>query len=99
MAVLTRIPSSIAPYFNRMETLDIATSAAIKSLAKFIDRRGANCKIVAASSKNVAQVSAAFEAGAAAVTLPPFLLRAALGVMSIQVGRGSVTTRSDVVDG
>ncbi|MGC3995809.1 MAG: fructose-6-phosphate aldolase [Propionicimonas sp.] len=68
----------IAPYFNRMESLDIDTSATIKSLAKFIDRHGADCKIMAASFKNVAQVSAAFEAGAAAVTLHPDLLRAAL---------------------
>ena len=73
----------IAPYFNRMESLDIDTSATIKSLAKFIDRHGASCKIMAASLKNVAQVSAAFEAGAAAVTLPPFLLRAALGTPDV----------------
>ena len=73
----------IAPYFNRMESLDIDTSATIKSLAKFIDRHGASCKIMAASFKNVAQVSAAFEAGAAAVTLPPALLRAALGAPDV----------------
>ena len=73
----------IAPYFNRMESLDIDTSATIKSLAKFIDRHGADCKIMAASFKNVAQVSAAFEAGAAAVTLPPSLLRAALGAPDV----------------
>lgn len=68
----------IAPYFNRMESLDIDTVSTIKSLAKFIDRHGATCQIMAASFKNVAQVSAAFEAGATAVTVPPQLLRAAL---------------------
>ncbi|HRA07232.1 MAG TPA: fructose-6-phosphate aldolase [Propionicimonas sp.] len=73
----------IAPYFNRMESLDIDTSATIKSLAKFIDRHGASCKIMAASFKNVAQVSAAFEAGAAAVTLPPALLRASLAAPDV----------------
>jgi transaldolase len=73
----------IAPYFNRMESLDIDTSATIKSLAKFIDRHGASCRIMAASFKNVAQVSAAFEAGAAAVTVPPALLRAALGAPDV----------------
>ena len=73
----------IAPYFNRMESLDIDTSATIKSLAKFIDRHGASCKIMAASFKNVAQVSAAFEAGAAAVTLHPDLLRAALAAPDV----------------
>jgi len=74
---------SIEPYLNRMESLDIDTSATIKSLAKFIDRHGSNCKIMAASFKTVAQVSAAFEAGAAAVTLPPSLLRAALGAPDV----------------
>ena len=73
----------IAPYFNRMESLDIDTSATIKSLAKFIDRHGAACKIMAASFKNVAQVSAAFEAGAAAVTLPPALLQASLAAPDV----------------
>ncbi len=73
----------IAPYFNRMESLDIDTSATIKSLARFIDRHSASCKIMAASFKNVAQVSAAFEAGAAAVTVPPALLRAALGAPDV----------------
>lgn len=74
----------IAPYFNRMESLDIDTVSTIKSLAKFIDRHGADCKIMAASFKNVAQVSAAFEAGAQAVTVPPSLLRAALSTPDVR---------------
>jgi TalC/MipB family fructose-6-phosphate aldolase len=73
----------IAPYFNRMESLDIDTVATIKSLAKFIDRHGSDCRVMAASFKNVAQVSAAFEAGAQAVTLPPQLLRSALGAPDV----------------
>jgi len=68
----------VAPYFNRMESLDIDTVATIQALAQFIDRQGGACKVMAASFKNVAQVSAAFEAGAGAVTVPPQLLRAAL---------------------
>ncbi|MEA5116266.1 MAG: fructose-6-phosphate aldolase [Propionicimonas sp.] len=73
----------IAPYFNRMESLDIDTVSTIKSLSRFIDRHGADCKIMAASFKNVAQVSAALEAGAHAVTGPPRLLRAALAAPDI----------------
>ena len=38
---------------------------------------------MAASFKKLAQVGAAFEAGTAAVTLPPALLRAALGAPDI----------------
>jgi len=73
----------IAPYFNRMESLDIDTVATIKSLSRFIDQHGAACKVMAASFKNVAQVSAAFEAGAKAVTVPPRLLQAALHVPDV----------------
>lgn len=73
----------IAPYFNRMESLDIDTVSTIKSLSRFIDKHGANCKVMAASFKNVAQVSAAFEAGAQAVTVPPGLLRAALNTADV----------------
>lgn len=73
----------VAPYFNRMESLDIDTSSTIKSLAKFVDRHGADCRIMAASFKNVAQVSAAFEAGAQAVTVGPSLLRAALSTPDV----------------
>jgi TalC/MipB family fructose-6-phosphate aldolase len=68
----------IAPYFNRMESLDIDITSTIETLAHFIDRQASSCKILAASFKNVAQVSAAFDAGAHAVTLPPHLLRTAL---------------------
>ncbi|HOB04251.1 MAG TPA: fructose-6-phosphate aldolase [Propionibacteriaceae bacterium] len=68
----------IAPYFNRMESLDIDISATIKSLSKFIERDKSDTQIMAASFKNVAQVSAAFDAGAHAVTVAPSLLRAAL---------------------
>jgi transaldolase len=72
-----------------MESLDIDTVATIKSLARFIDRHGASCKVMAASFKNVAQVSAAFEAGAQAVTVPPGLLRAALSTPDVAEAVGT----------
>ncbi len=68
----------VAPYFNRMESLDIDAAATIGALSAAIDQQGADCTIVAASFKNVAQVSAAFEAGAEAVTVAPMLLRSSL---------------------
>lgn len=73
----------IAPYFNRMESLDIDTVSTIKSLARFINRHENDCRVMAASFKNVAQVSAAFEAGAQAVTVQPGLLRAALNTADV----------------
>ena len=68
----------LAPYFNRMESLDVDTVATIRTLATLIERHGTDCTILAASFRNVAQISAALEAGADAVTVTPSLLRAAL---------------------
>lgn len=73
----------IAPYYNRMQGLDIDTNNVIQSLATFIQRRGASTKILGASFKNVRQVTHAMEAGAHAVTLEPELLRQALGTPTI----------------
>ncbi|SDL24111.1 fructose-6-phosphate aldolase [Tessaracoccus oleiagri] len=73
----------LAPYYNRMQSLDIDTRDTIAALAAFIDRFDASTKIMAASFKNIAQVSHALEAGAHAVTMPPSLLEVALGAPDI----------------
>ena len=73
----------IAPYVNRMESRGIDAGAVVGSLASLIDRHASECKIVAASFKNVAQITAALEAGAAAVTVSPALLRAALATPDV----------------
>lgn len=74
----------IAPYYNRMQGLDIDTNGVITSLAQFITMRNAQTKILGASFKNVRQVTHALEAGAHAVTLEPKLLRQALGTPTIK---------------
>ena len=74
----------LAPYYNRMQSLDINTRGTLEALAGFIRRFDAPSKIMAASFKNVSQVSHALEAGADAVTLPPKLLRAALSAPGIE---------------
>lgn len=73
----------IAPYFNRMESLDIDVKDTLAMLANFIHRDNSDCKIVAASFKNMAQICDAFESGAHACTIQPGLLRAALGGSAI----------------
>lgn len=73
----------LAPYYNRMQSIDIDTRGTIASLAGFIDRFQAPCKIMAASFKNIAQVSHALESGAHAVTMSPKLLRSALSAPDI----------------
>ena len=74
----------IAPYFNRMENMSIDPRATIRHFAEFIDRCAANTKILAASFKNVGQVTDAFGSGAHCVTLNPDLLHDALGAAFIQ---------------
>ena len=59
----------LAPYYNRMENLNINPKEAIHEIAKEIERTGSQSKILAASFKNVGQVNAALEAGAQASTV------------------------------
>lgn len=74
----------IAPYFNRMENLDIDPCEMIAALSRQIQNYGYNTKILAASFKNISQVNAAFEAGAQNATLPPQLLHEIMGMAAIE---------------
>jgi TalC/MipB family fructose-6-phosphate aldolase len=73
----------IAPYFNRMENMDIDAVDTIACFAEQIEKYGYRTKILAASFKNIAQVNAAFAAGAQTATLSPDLLHDALGMAAI----------------
>lgn len=73
----------IAPYYNRMENLDIDSAGTIASLAEQITKNGYKTRILAASFKNIAQVNAAIAAGAHAVTLLPNLLHEAMGLAAV----------------
>ena len=68
----------LAPYCNRMANNEIDFYAAISQLRSLIDRDGYEAKILAASFKNVSQVTQAIEAGAHCVTVPPELMKPAL---------------------
>lgn len=83
----------IAPYYNRMKNLDIDACDTIASLAEQIRRYGYKTKILAASFKNIAQVNAAFAAGAQTATLPPQLLHEAMGMAA--VGKAVADFKSD----
>ncbi len=74
----------IAPYFNRMENLDIDSFDTISYFREAIDENGYKGKILAASFKNVAQVHKAFSAGAQAVTVQPEILHGAMGMSEIK---------------
>lgn len=68
----------LAPYCNRMENNDIDYMNTIEELRYLIDRDGYQVKILAASFKNVKQVTNAIAAGAHCVTIQPELLKTAM---------------------
>jgi len=73
MAVLSGA-DYLAPYVNRMANLDIDPMVSLTSMVQFIVNEGSDSKIVAASFKNLAQVSDAIDCGIHAVTIDPDLL-------------------------
>lgn len=60
----------IAPYYNRMQNLDINSDEVISIFANNIEKYNYNTKILAASFKNLMQVNNAIKYGAQAITLP-----------------------------
>ena len=51
----------LAPYYNRMENLNIDSAQVIAQLAEAIEKNHSSSKILAASFKNVGQVNRAFK--------------------------------------
>ncbi|WNZ88525.1 fructose-6-phosphate aldolase [Streptococcus iniae] len=74
----------LAPYYNRMENLNIDPEQVIGQLAEAIDRNCSDSKILATSFKNVAQVNKAFALGAQAITAGPDVFQAGFAMPSIQ---------------
>lgn len=73
----------LAPYYNRMENLNVDSFAVIENLAKEIERTQSKSKILGASFKNVSQVEKACRAGAQAVTIGTDVLDAAFGNQTV----------------
>lgn len=74
----------IAPYYNRMDNLNIDPVASIQAMAEMIEKTESDTKILAASFKNIGQVNRAFEIGAHTATVSPEILEKALEMPSIQ---------------
>lgn len=74
----------IAPYFNRMENLNIDPCETIAAIAQEIEKTKSTTKILGASFKNVGQVTAACKCGAQAVTITPDIIDHALSMPSIK---------------
>lgn len=89
----------IAPYFNRMQNLNIEPNEAILEMANVIQRTNSKTKILAASFKNVTQVTSALENGAHAVTMGVDIIEAALAMPSIQKAVDDFTNDWDTING
>jgi len=74
----------LAPYYNRMENLNIAAADVIAAMVAEIKRTSSNSEVLAASFKNVNQVNQACRIGAQAVTLAPSIFSQALSMPSIK---------------
>lgn len=74
----------IAPYYNRMQNLDIDSDATIRAFADMIDKYKYSTQILAASFKNMGQVNRAIEDGAQTVTLAPEIMLDAFKMPSIK---------------
>ena len=73
----------LAPYYNRMENLNIDSAQVIAQLAEAIEKNHSSSKILASSFKNVGQVNRAFKEGAQAITAGADVFEAAFGMPSI----------------
>lgn len=74
----------VAPYFNRMENLAIDPQETIRQIANIIEQTGSKTKILAASFKNVSQVTTALENGAHAVTINTNIIQQVLEMPVIE---------------
>ncbi|WP_373897790.1 fructose-6-phosphate aldolase [Haloimpatiens sp. FM7315] len=74
----------IAPYFNRMENMNINPREVIKTFADMIEKYNYSTKILAASFKNIGQVNDSFAFGAQTATVAPEILLDALKMSAIQ---------------
>lgn len=89
----------IAVYFNRMENNCSDPAGTISELRSFIDGSGSDAKIVAASFKNIAQVTAAFAAGAHSATVGTDIINSSLGMASIDAAVAAFTKDFEAIHG
>ncbi|MBC1398078.1 fructose-6-phosphate aldolase [Listeria fleischmannii] len=89
----------IAPYFNRMENVNINPREAISEMSAAIKRANSSTKILGASFKNVSQVNSALECGAHAVTLGADIFSQAFEMPSIDKAVKDFTSDFEAVFG
>lgn len=83
----------MACYYNRMLDVDIDAQRVISEIQSFIDESGSDCKIVAASFKNIQEITSSFACGAAFCTIPYDLLTK--GITMPSIGKAVADFRAD----
>ncbi len=89
----------IAPYCNRMENLDVDFEDCISAFRQMIDENNSDCKILAASFKNIAQVNKAYLVGAHTVTVQPSMLHASFEMAAVKNAVDNFTADWESVHG
>lgn len=73
----------LAVYYNRMLNIDIDAPKVIKELSSLLWANSGTCQVLAASFKNINEITTAYANGATCCTVPPALLHAGLEMPSI----------------
>jgi TalC/MipB family fructose-6-phosphate aldolase len=74
----------LAVYYNRMLNLDIDAARVIKELSSLLWANAGNCQVLAASFKNISEITTAYANGASCCTVPLELLTTGLQMPSIK---------------
>ncbi len=88
-----------AVYYNRMENDCVDPCAVISELRSFIDDSGSTAKIIAASFRNVNQVTSAYANGAHSATVGTDIIKTALSLPSIAGAVGTFTRDFEEIHG
>ena len=89
----------IAVYYNRMQNNCVDPNDVIAQIRHCINENGSDTKILAASFKNVGQLTSAYAAGAQSATVPAEIVRTALGMAAVEMAVGDFTADFEAVHG
>ncbi len=73
----------LAVYYNRMLNIDIDAAKVIKELSSLLWANSTNCGVLAASFKNLSEITTSYANGASCCTVPYALLQTGLHMPSI----------------
>ncbi len=73
----------LAVYYNRMLNIDIDAAKVIKELSSLLWANGTSCQVLAASFKNLKEITTAYANGASCCTIPYDLLETGMHMPSI----------------